>query len=293
MRDVLRLDQTEIEGEAFSVEAFTFPDGTRHIKIKGRGGPRSFSNALIVARPKNSDEFIDIILANDTLKSMGYRDIQLSMPYVLGSRQDRVQGLMREPLSADIYASMINSCGFSEVHIWEPHSDVTPALIKNCRVHEGIGRVVLDRHYRDDMVLIAPDVGATKRVTKLAEFYCAKVLQGMKDRDPATGKLSGFSLICSKGAYGGRRGVIVDDCLTNGGTFWGLRNELIEWADFKELWLVVTHADHETGVRSMSGKFDKVFISNSRSNWKCLIDPNCRNVNVVKLGLSLKHGDMI
>lgn len=74
-----------------------------------------------------SDDIMEMLLINDAAKRLHPdRERYLFMPYVPYGRQDRVM-IPGEALGIKVLADLVNSCGFHEVEIWDPHSDVTTA----------------------------------------------------------------------------------------------------------------------------------------------------------------------
>ena len=95
-----------------------------------------------------------------------------------------------------------------------------------------------------EVILVAPDAGATPRVQKIAEDMNVNFIQAAKLRDPKTGRLSGFDFT---GDVEGKRLLIVDDICDGGGTFVGLTSELIE-GGAKTIDLYVSHGIFSKGI---------------------------------------------
>ena len=60
---------------------------------------------------------------------MHVKTINLFLPYFPGARQDRVM-VAGESLTVKVYANLINDLKLNKVTIFDPHSDVTPALLE-------------------------------------------------------------------------------------------------------------------------------------------------------------------
>lgn len=54
----------------------------------------------------------------------------LHMPYVPNARMDRTKHRFTEVFTLKYFADFINSIGFNEVHILDPHSNVSEAFIR-------------------------------------------------------------------------------------------------------------------------------------------------------------------
>jgi ribose-phosphate pyrophosphokinase len=247
-------------GESHPIEMFTFPGGEVNVRIPKGLVNRSSRIYRIVAEIDDSDGVVGLLLLVDALKRhVLNRDycVALRLDYVPYARQDRVcnQG---EPLSIKVFADLLNSCGFSDVCIMDPHSNVTPALIDNCSICDQ-WNIIKESSLIGDiksgkLVPVAPDKGATAKVEMLGFDY----IQGNKVRDLATGKLSGFSF---QGDVVGKNLIIIDDICDGGGTFIGLTKVLLE-AGAASVDLYVTHGIfskgreilHEGGIRNIYTK---------------------------------------
>ena len=260
----------KINNRLINVEFFAFPDGTRHVKIKENILAVEAKCAVeIVAQVSSSDDIIDILLLKDAVdRQTAYQFISLTIPYMLGSRQDRIM-VEGEPLSVQVYANMLNLANFDEISILDPHSSATLASLNNGNEMrlEGYYEELDININTENMVVVSPDAGAVKRATTFAKVRCIKTLiKSDKTRDLATGKITDFELYASEEDIIDKDVYIVDDIVTNGGTFLGLKEEIDKYYP-KSVSLVVTHADHGEGLVKMSNSFDNVYVTNSKNNY--------------------------
>ena len=112
--------------------------------------------------------------------------------------------------------------------------------------------------FDSDPVVVIPDAGATKKAYTWLDGR--RVVQASKRRDPATGKLSGFSVpdVDSEGnSIAGRPCIIVDDICDGGGTFLGLAAEL-QAAGAGPLTLAVTHGLFTKGTEVLTESFSTI-----------------------------------
>lgn len=236
-------------GHEEEVKTFNFPAGEVSVNVdflKECNNQAVFVAAQIV----DSDGVMQLLMVKDAIDRMVGPSSRkgLLLPYVPYARQDRVcnQG---EALSIKVMADLINSMGFDEVVIYDPHSNVTTALIKNCTAISLSDFANLSLRFRNishDKTFVAPDFGATKKVEKLAEFLGRKeVIQGIKRRDLKTGKLSGFAF---EGDVEGKDFLIVDDICDGGGTFVGL-TKVLKDAGANSVSLFVTHGIFSKGIQ--------------------------------------------
>lgn len=257
---IINLDPTfkPVKGKEIPFESFTFNGGEPHIRI----GEFDNRESVIVTQRLNSFNVLGFLcIAVDALKRMGVKQIHLYIPYFPAARQDRVM-VEGESLTVKVYADIINGLRVDEITIFDPHSDVTPALIENCTVinnHRFIKMVL--QEIPSDTILISPDAGASKKIFKLATSLQIKdVLECGKKRDVVTGSLSGFSVPIENIEQ--RPCLIVDDICDGGGTFLGLGNELKK-KNAGDLFLAVSHGIFSKGFEELSDIYKQIFTTDS------------------------------
>lgn len=257
---ILNLDPKfkPIYGESIAFESFTFNGGEPHIRIGEITNPESVT---VTHRLNSFNDLGLLCIAVDALKRMKVKEIQLFIPYFPGARQDRVM-VEGESLTIKVYADIINKLGANQVSIYDPHSDVTPALINNCKVisnHLFVKQLL--PKLPSDVILISPDSGASKRIYSLAKSLKIKqVLECGKKRDVATGSLSGFKVPTDN--INQRSCLIVDDICDGGGTFLGLGKELKN-KNAGDLYLAVSHGIFSNGLAELSKLYKQVFTTDS------------------------------
>lgn len=257
----LHLDQNfnPIEGTDIAFKLFSFSGGEPHIKIDS--GFNVNEPVAITHRLSSFQCLGELCLAVDALRRMGVAKISLFIPYFPGARQDRVM-VLGEPLTVKVYADIINAMKLDKVTVFDPHSEVTPALLDNCEVvsnHAFIQEVI--KRIGTDVRLISPDGGALKKIYKLSEYLGGTaVTECGKSRDVKTGKLSGFRVFDE--SLDGADCLIVDDICDGGGTFIGLA-EALKNKGAGKLYLAVSHGIFNKGFEVFGGYFEKLFTTNS------------------------------
>ncbi|MGH1387112.1 ribose-phosphate diphosphokinase [Kordia sp.] len=244
-------------GKSIDFETFTFSGGEPHIKIK-----EAVKDAVIITQRITSFNDIGfILLATDALRRMNVKEINLFIPYVPAARQDRVM-VSGEPLSVKVYADIINSQNYEKVTVFDPHSEVTPALLNNVEVidnHEYVKQCLAT--IKDEIVLISPDGGALKKIYKLSAYLGGiEVIECSKKRDVKTGELSGFTVYSDD--LKGKTGVVIDDICDGGGTFLGLGKALQE-KNAGDLHLIVSHGIFNKGFEQLESIYKTIFTTNS------------------------------
>lgn len=253
-------------------QSFTFKGGEPHIKIEKLTKTKK---VMITIRVGDFSDIGLLLLAVDALRRMGVEDISLFIPYFPGARQDRIM-VPGEPLTCKVYADLINTLNLSEVIIMDPHSDVTPALINNCKVldnHEVVMQAIediIDWQQEDvDYCIVSPDAGANKKVKGLLKRIFQEdilsedgldVVYCDKTRDVNTGKITGFTVGADD--LSGKICVIVDDICDGGGTFIGLAEEL-KAKNAKKVYLIVTHGIFSNGFEGLNQHIDGIYTTNS------------------------------
>ena len=239
---------------------FKFPGGETHVEVSRQAGDIH----RIRADLHNGDDMMELLLVTDALRRMSCAGIDLVMPYVPYGRQDRVAN-PGEALSLKVFCEIINAQKYDSVEVWDPHSDVTTALLNNVRVRGAEEFVTTAwpylRGYGEVLpaVLVAPDAGAIKRVGKVASTLNMDMIRADKTRDTQTGKITGTVVYTEH--IGERDFLIVDDILDGGRTFIELAKGLRPYTDGK-IYLYVTHGIFSAGVESFLGLIDKIFVAN-------------------------------
>jgi ribose-phosphate pyrophosphokinase len=261
------------DGVGLDHKKFDFKGGEPHFQITTVCEFTAQSNLIITQRYNKIGDLFDIILANDAARRMGFRDIKLILPYFPAARQDRVcnEG---EPLTIKVFTDMINGCGFDEVIILCPHSEVTPALINNVTVLdelEYVEKVITscegERHFN----IVCPDAGAGKRVNKIVQHLSNtfkikqfNLVRCEKIRDVRDGSIKEFFVDADD--LEGHPCLITDDITSMGGTFIGLGEKLKE-KNCGKLMLFTAHNDCMEGLDKMVNYFDHFYTTNSKRNW--------------------------
>lgn len=247
------------ENNSIAHQSFLFAGGEPHIKISDKFNQNE--PVTITQRINSFNDLGLICITVDALKRMGVKEIHLYIPYFPAARQDRVM-IPGEPLSVKVYADIINALALASVTVFDPHSEVTPALLNNCITisnHEFIKKVI--EEIGTDVKLISPDGGALKKIYKVSEFLGgAEVVECSKSRDVKTGRLSGFKVYTDD--LNGADCLIVDDICDGGGTFNGLA-EALQAKNAGKLYLAISHGIFSKGFDDLSKYFEQIFTTDS------------------------------
>lgn len=244
------------------IEFTTFPNGETIMK----------HDKLMELIEENKELVIDFKYANDSdlIKLMFIKKYidryhigisHLLINYMPYSRMDRSEN--DSPFTLKYVSEFVNSLNFNTVTVIEPHSDVTCALLDNSEaqyinfelvelVKEMVGFNASDGY------LVFPDSGASKRYSKMK---AENVLVGHKHRDFQTGEIKSLQLV---GEFNGacNKAIIVDDLSSYGGTFVKTA-EALRKEGFKEIYLLVAHAENSIFKGKLFENVDKVFTTDS------------------------------
>ncbi|WP_047788487.1 ribose-phosphate diphosphokinase [Tenacibaculum mesophilum] len=255
---------------------FTFSGGEPHIKIISE--LENVSEVTITHRIQSFNDIGTLLLATNALKNMGIAKLHVVLPYFPAARQDRLM-ISGEPLSIKVYADIINAQNFKSVTVFDPHSEVTPALLNNCKVidnHKFIELVT--QQLSEDLTLISPDGGALKKIYKVAAYLQNyEVVECSKSRNVKTGQLTGFKVYADD--LQGKDCLIVDDICDGGGTFLGLAKEL-KAKNAGNLYLTISHGIFSKGFDELEKHFTKIFTTDS---FKTIENDNCIQIELGKL----------
>lgn len=257
-------------------EFFTFSGGEPHIKITS--DLKTTEEVTITIRVQSFNDIGKLLVATNALRNSGVKKLQLVLPYFPAARQDRLM-VSGEALSVKVYAEIINSQNYQSVTVLDPHSEVTPALLNNCKVinnHKFIELVT--NSLSKDLVLISPDGGALKKIYKVASYLQNyEVVECSKSRNVKTGKLSGFKVYTDD--LKGKDCLLVDDICDGGGTFLGLAQEL-KAKNAGNLYLAVSHGIFSKGFEELKKHFTQVFTTDS---FKSFDKTDCTQIKLAEI----------
>lgn len=214
---------------------------------------------------ESMDELITLMMLAAHIYDNG-ASATLYMPYVPNARMDRVHS-SSEVFTLRHFCNIINSLSFESVHILDPHSYVTPALIDrvvihnpDCYINLAVGEIAKKEECRPFFVF--PDEGAHKRYSSLLIGGGRKSVYCSKGRDWDTGSIN--RLVLQGEVPTDQPALIVDDICSYGGTF-ARTAETLRDAGVERVYLYVTHCEQNIfeGRLFKGGLVDGVFTTNS------------------------------
>lgn len=293
------LNLTNAEKSEIKYKVSKFPDGQQNITINPAFVSRQF--VQIKSRLNNWLDLELITCAVGCLRGLKVKEIELYVPYIVGARSDRKFETGGNNYVKDVIAPVINSLGFSSVTAIDPHSDVLEACINNFEPitnqnfisHHVIGEIIksidlpavledkfhttpkglhYDKRGFDNIILIAPDAGAVKKIYKVADAigYKDEIIVCSKYRD-VEGKLT-KTIVPLKTEHSNKQLIIIDDICDGGATFINIAKEIKSYGHrlvgqggcwHSKLHLAVTHGIFSKGFEELSQYFDNMYCTNS------------------------------
>lgn len=247
-----------LNGEEVKFEKF--PNGETRFITDGIKDNLEAINEISFKYEDDSDLIKLMFVKNyiDTFNFFGTTLVIYYMPY---SRMDRSEN--DSAFTLKYVSDLINKLNFRYVRVIEPHSDVTPALLNNVEAKyinfdllpKAMDEIGFDEE--KDYVMF-PDLGASKRYSKMK---VKNELVGHKHRDFKTGRIESLEVL---GSFNGSREkvIIVDDLSSYGGTF-VKSAEALKFEGFKEIYLLVAHAENSIFKGELFNHIDKVFTTDS------------------------------
>ena len=238
------------------IEQNKFPDGTLLMKYS----PYSALNTIEWNYESDAELFTLYCLKRHLEEVFMNQQTVLKMPYIPNARQDRTKS-DEDIFTLKYFSEIINSMNFDSVHVIDPHSSVSEALINKLYIESPKSYIETTMNKCSPDLLFFPDEGAMKRYTSMANKEHAF---GIKRRDWATGKIEGLDVAGCTDKINGSRILIVDDICSRGGTFYHSAKKLKELGA-KEIYLYITHCENTIleGELLTSGLIEKVYTTNS------------------------------
>jgi ribose-phosphate pyrophosphokinase len=251
-----------------------FPDGQQTIDLLEWSSIGKYTDPVMIKSRLNSFRDLELIIcATQAVRNIQpNKEIQLYVPYFLGSRSDRkfVEGGVN--YLKQVICPIINSQNYSKVITVDSHSDVLEACLNN---YEKISNVKLAKWALSNIdnkdggiCLISPDAGAYKKVFDVAKILgIEKVVTASKVRDVKTGQILRTEIpnlpIDNNLTY-----LIIDDIGDGFGTFIQLAKEIKSINLNCKINLIVTHSIQESGIKNALNYIDKIYTTNSYNNWE-------------------------
>lgn len=256
-------------GDKFHADKImNFSGGEVHVNL-GKHFPGEAYDVLIKQRVQTSDDLMLLISLCEAIIAQYKVKPAVMIPYFPYARQDR-RCAKGDAFGMKIVTKMLKDY-ISRLYVMDLHSEAGKDII---RQDISLSEISITEIFKrsdffdivknnEELVLCAPDSGATDKVCDLARRLLGhdKIIVGKKIRDPETGELTGFDYTYSED-LAGKEILIVDDICDGGGTFLGLAKEL-QYGEPDSISLYVTHGIFSKGYDIFNGVIDKIITTNS------------------------------
>lgn len=257
--NLLGLDQ-------IGVEISTFKNGEKRVWVKD--DVQGENIILVQSFSHPTDEHImEFLLLTDALERLGARHINLVLPWMGYSLQDKVfrQG---EPIAAKVVANLVSNAYIKRVFLLDLHNSSTPGFFAVPTFHVSASDLFADyvrSHFDSTNVVVAsPDFGGLKRARAFADKLNTPLVNIDKQRNLHTGEVTASEM--SGGDVSGKTVVLFDDCILSGSTVVETA-KLLKQQGAVEVHFLATHGLFVDGAeeRLQNSEVDTVVSTNSIS----------------------------
>lgn len=262
------------------MKAWKFPGGEIHVKFSEEAINQldEVENVYIISRIRNTEDLMFLLIVADTIRKDSNAAIRVYIPYFPYQQADR-DFAIGECFSLQTVVKMIGAFDFEEIAVFDPHSDVTPALLKtitssvtisnNDYIDFVLGSLLQLKNQgeeaiwkpEDHVTIVSPDAGAYKKIFKLGEtimwegpIECANKFR------PHDGGVPQVRL--STNDFGGRDILVIDDICIGGRTFVELAKQLVT-KNVGNLYLAVSHGIFSNGYDELTKYYQYIFTTDS------------------------------
>ncbi len=195
----------------------TFSDGEICVEILENVRGRDVFIIQPTCQPTN-DHLMELMVMIDAMRRASVKRVTAVVPYYGYSRQDRKPRSARVPITAKVVANMLASVKLDRLLTVDLHADqiqgffdlpidnvyASPILLKD-----------IWQKFRDDLLVVSPDVGGVVRARALAKRLGDADLAIIDKRRPKANVSEVMNII---GDVTGKNCVIVDDLVDTAGT---------------------------------------------------------------------------
>ena len=190
-------------------------------------------------KPVN-ETLMELLICIDALRRSSAAEITCIIPYFGYARQDR-KAMPRQPITAKLVASMIESAGANRVVTFDLHAPQIQGFF-HCPVDDLTTVPMMGQYFRrkklkaDDVVVVSPDHGGVKRARTLAEMLGCPIAI-IDKRRPQANVAEAANII---GDVKGKDVIVVDDICDTGGSLIAASNILKEH-EAKDIYVCISH----------------------------------------------------
>jgi ribose-phosphate pyrophosphokinase len=266
----MTLDLVNSEKSDIKYKISSFPDGQQTVDLTDT--IKQYNDPIRLKSRLNSFKDLELIIcATQAIRNqIPNKEINLYVPYFLGSRSDRKFQDGGINYLKQVICPIINSQNYNSVTVMDPHSDVLEACLNNYKKENNFNLVKfalsnIDNKdgAQDRICLVSPDAGAYKKIFDVAKFYgISNIITATKVRDMKTGNIL-HTEIPVLDQHNNLTYIIVDDICDGGRTFVELAKVIKNGRPTAKVYLVVTHGIFSAGFKTLNEYIDGIYCTNS------------------------------
>lgn len=241
-------------------EKTKYPDNQISVKVDVEVRPISqMYHELKLRLNSYEDLFLLRSITESARHQYSQLPINLFIACLFGQRSDR-RFSENQSFDLKIICDFINSCNFNNVQVFDPHSEVSIALLNNSvkiSSFDYVNQAIQDIGLTNDLILVSPDSGSYKKVFEYGKTMGLPVVAAVKHRDKGGGIDLDFV-----GDVEDKDCLIVDDLCDGGYTFILLARQLKK-LKAKKIYLYISHAYFSKGLDPLRECIDHIYCTNS------------------------------
>ena len=240
-----------------------FADGETLVELGESVRGKSIYVIQSTSKPVN-ESLMELLICLDALRRSSAGEITCIIPYFGYARQDR-KALPRQPITAKLVASLLESAGANRVVTFDLHAAQIQGFF-NCPVDDLTAVPMMGQYFRrknfdpEDIVVVSPDHGGVKRARNLAEMLECQIAI-IDKRRPRANVCEACNII---GDVDGKDVIIVDDIIDTGGSLVAAANILKE-KGANDIYVCVSHGifSHNAITRIEDSMIKEVVVTNT------------------------------
>ena len=216
----------QLDVEVGDMQITRFSDGEYDVKIAE--SVRGLDVFLVqpTCQPV-SENLIQLFITLDALHRASAGRITAVIPYFGYARKEK-KTAPRDPISAKLMANVISMAGADRVIALDLHTDAIQGFFDIPVDHLFAAKILAEhirnRHGKEELTIVSPDPGGTKRARYIANMLEAP-MAFVDKRRPKDDVAEVLNVV---GDVAGMKTVVVDDLISTGTTMVGVANALIE-----------------------------------------------------------------
>ncbi len=206
---------SELGLQVTDMEVRRFADGELDVKVRESMRGHDVFVVQPTCHPVN-ENLVELALILDALKRASARRVTAVLPYYGYARKEK-KTQPREPISAKLVANVIALAGANRVMLLDLHTEAIEGFF-DVPVDHLTAQKLLANYVRQkglaQLVVVAPDVGSTRRARSMARLLDAPmaIIDKRRPRDDV------MEVMHVIGDVAGLNAVVIDDMITTGGT---------------------------------------------------------------------------